>query len=63
MRTKTISNNITWHNGCVAKKDRAKQKDQKPCLVWFAGLSRSGKSTVAAALEKCLIKEGGILIC
>ena len=45
------NNNIVWHKHNVTKKERSKIKDQKPCLLWFTGLSGSGKSTIANALE------------
>ena len=38
----------------VSKDDRAQQKQQKPCIIWFTGLSGSGKTTTAVALEKRL---------
>ncbi len=43
--------NIIWHNQHVKKEDRSKLKTQKPCILWFTGLSGSGKSTIANALE------------
>lgn len=45
------SKNIQWHGGHILKEQRAKQKKQKPCVIWFTGLSGSGKSTLANALE------------
>lgn len=51
-------NNITWHNAHITKEDRSEQKRQKPCLIWFTGLSGSGKSTIANALEQALFKQG-----
>lgn len=50
--------NIVWHEHEVTKVDRAMQKDQKPCVLWFTGLSGSGKSTIAGALESALYKRG-----
>ncbi len=51
--------NLTWHEATVNKQARASQKgSQKPCILWFTGLSGSGKSTVANALEKKLFSEG-----
>lgn len=50
--------NITWHEGEVTKEDREKQLGQKGVLLWFTGLSGSGKSTVAVALEKLLHDAG-----
>ncbi len=43
--------NILWHNHKVSKQQRTKLKNQKPCILWFTGLSGSGKSTIANALE------------
>jgi len=49
-----LSENIVWHTHHIAKEERAKIKAQKPCILWFTGLSGSGKSTVANAVEKQL---------
>jgi len=43
--------NIVWHDHHVSKDERAALKDQKPCILWFTGLSGSGKSTIANAVE------------
>lgn len=45
------SENIVWHEHHVTKAQRAKIKGQKPCILWFTGLSGSGKSTIANAVE------------
>ncbi|MFK7855506.1 MAG: sulfate adenylyltransferase subunit CysN [Granulosicoccus sp.] len=42
----------------VDKTVRAKQKNQKPAIVWFTGLSGAGKSTVANLVEKQLTAKG-----
>ena len=47
---------IVWHNHHVTKEERSKIKSQKPCILWFTGLSGSGKSTVANALEAKLLE-------
>ena len=47
-------NNIVWHSSHIDKNQRAKIKNQKPCILWFTGLSGSGKSTIANALESKL---------
>jgi adenylyl-sulfate kinase len=52
------SKNITRQDQLVTKEERASLKKQKPCIIWFTGLSGSGKSTIANALEKRLHKEG-----
>ncbi len=51
------ANNITWHEGEVLKEDREKFLNQKGVVIWFTGLSASGKSTLARALEKELLKK------
>merc|ERR1711879_231321 len=43
--------NIVWHNHEVDKSIRSYMKKQQPCLLWFTGLSGSGKSTIAGAVE------------
>jgi len=47
--------NIIWHDHHVSKQERAKLKNQKPCILWFTGLSGSGKSTIANAVESKLL--------
>lgn len=49
-----MKQHIVWHDYHVTKFERSIQKKQKPCLIWFTGLSGSGKSTVANALERKL---------
>jgi len=46
--------NIVWHNHEVDKSIRSFMKKQRPCLLWFTGLSGSGKSTIAGAVESML---------
>ena len=50
--------NIVWHPTSISREQRAKQKSQKPCVLWFTGLSGSGKSTVANAVEQKLFEAG-----
>ena len=47
--------NITWHAGQVTRDMRAANLNQRGATLWFTGLSGSGKSTVAVALEQHLI--------
>ncbi|PCS22140.1 adenylyl-sulfate kinase [Candidatus Enterovibrio escicola] len=49
---------VVWHQYSIDKKYRAKQKKQHPALIWFTGLSGSGKSTIAGALEIKLAQLG-----
>jgi bifunctional enzyme CysN/CysC len=52
------SENVVWHEHKVNRIQRANQKGQKPCVIWLTGLSGSGKSTVANALEQAFFLEG-----
>lgn len=54
----STNENIVWHEHAVDKQQRSEQKNQKPCVLWFTGLSGSGKSTVAGAVEQALLKMG-----
>jgi bifunctional enzyme CysN/CysC len=46
--------NIHHHDHLISKKQHAALKQQKPIILWFTGLSGSGKSTIANQLEKTL---------
>ncbi len=50
--------NTVWHEQHITKVQRADLKQQKPCLLWYTGLSGSGKSTVANAVDALLFKLG-----
>jgi len=50
--------NVVWQDMDVSKSARAAQKLQKPGLLWFTGLSGSGKSTIANLVEKRLLDLG-----
>lgn len=50
--------NVTWHDGDITIDDRSALLGQKGATLWFTGLSGSGKSTVAVALEKALFERG-----
>lgn len=52
----STSNNIRWHDHSIQREQRAVQKQQKPCLIWFTGLSGAGKSTIANALDTILLQ-------
>lgn len=49
-----MSTNTVWHEHHVSQKQRSILKQQNPCILWFTGLSGSGKSTVANAVENLL---------
>jgi bifunctional enzyme CysN/CysC len=46
--------NIQWQPLSLGKTERAAQKQQRPAIVWFTGLSGAGKSTIANSLEQQL---------
>ena len=43
--------NLCWHEGNLAREERWVRLGQRGTTIWFTGLSGSGKSTVAAAVE------------
>jgi len=51
---KQVATNVVWHDGEISRDDRYQILRQKGATVWFTGLSGSGKSTIAVALEKAL---------
>jgi adenylylsulfate kinase len=50
--------NVTWHEGDVTREEREVNLGQKGATLWMTGLSASGKSTIAVALEKVLLARG-----
>jgi bifunctional enzyme CysN/CysC len=50
--------NIAWQPLTIGKTERAVQKQQKPGIVWFTGLSGAGKSTIANILDQKLFALG-----
>ncbi len=55
---KSGATNVSWQASDVTRAERAQLKGQKPCCLWFTGLSGSGKSTVASRLERQLLTLG-----
>lgn len=51
------SSNITWHPS-LSRAERNSFRKQKGFTIWFTGLSASGKSTIATALEQHLLHLG-----
>ncbi len=51
-------NNVIWHDGHVKKADRNRLNNHKSGLIWFTGLSASGKSTIAHYVEEKLFERG-----
>jgi adenylylsulfate kinase len=59
MTNKTSNNNnVTWFDGYVNRKDREALHGHKGAVIWFTGLSASGKSTIAHLAEKELHSRG-----
>jgi adenylylsulfate kinase len=55
--------NITFHEGKVTAEERRALTKNKPAVIWLTGLSASGKSTIAVALEQVLIQRGHVAYC
>ncbi|MEO1717998.1 MAG: adenylyl-sulfate kinase [Planctomycetota bacterium] len=56
--TEVKATNVHWHEGNLTREERFKALGSKGCTLWFTGLSASGKSTVASALEQVLVQQG-----
>ncbi|MEZ9120635.1 adenylyl-sulfate kinase [Vibrio cyclitrophicus] len=54
----SVSADVVWHNSTVTHADRVALKQQRSVCLWFTGLSGSGKSTVANAVESKLLQMG-----
>jgi bifunctional enzyme CysN/CysC len=52
------ASNVHWQATSIAKRQRAEIKAQKPAVLWFTGLSGSGKSTIANRVESVLHADG-----
>lgn len=50
--------NVTWHDGNISRSERFKALNATGATLWFTGLSASGKSTIACALEQVLVNRG-----
>jgi adenylylsulfate kinase len=50
--------NVTWHEQSVSREMRERSNSHKGCVIWFTGLSGSGKSTVANTLDHILHQKG-----
>lgn len=58
--TSPDSNHLTWHAPLLEQEARESCLNQKGCVLWFTGLSGSGKSTVARAFEQRLVSKGRV---
>jgi adenylylsulfate kinase len=55
------SRSVVFHSGRVGRAERERLVGQQGCAVWLTGLSGSGKSTIARALEAALYAEGRLV--
>jgi adenylylsulfate kinase len=53
-----VSQDVYWHESVISRNDREERNGHKGCVMWFTGLSASGKSTTAHALEAALFQRG-----
>ncbi|MED7787541.1 adenylyl-sulfate kinase [Francisella sp. 19X1-34] len=53
-----MSKNIVWHDSSVSADERSCHKNHKAVVLWYTGLSGSGKSTIANAVDRILHQKG-----
>jgi len=53
-----MTENVVWQSHKIGKAERSRSSGPKPCVLWFTGLSGSGKSTIADTLEVRLNEMG-----
>jgi adenylyl-sulfate kinase len=53
-----MSTNVVWQEYAVSRATRPLSRRQRPCMLWFTGLSGSGKTTVAGLVEQRLAALG-----
>lgn len=53
-----MNENVVWHQASVKHDERVAQKRHQPILLWYTGLSGSGKSTIANAVDRKLFELG-----
>ncbi len=58
MKDKADKKNVTWFDGYLTREEREKLHGHKGAVIWFTGLSASGKSTIAHLVERLLYKKG-----
>lgn len=54
----TTDPKVVWHQASVSSQQRAEKLGQRGCVIWFTGLSGSGKSTIANAVDQLLVARG-----
>ena len=53
-----MTKNIVWHEASVTKEESQEKWGQKSVILWFTGLSASGKSTIANAFARQVFNRG-----
>jgi bifunctional enzyme CysN/CysC len=53
-----VTPGVVWHPGAVSREERAAVTGGEGAVIWFTGLSGSGKSSVAVEVEKALVARG-----
>jgi adenylylsulfate kinase len=53
-----MNNNVVWHHATVTRRRREDMNGHRSAILWFTGLSNSGKSTIAHATEERLHRRG-----
>ena len=56
--TEQLATNVKWHDHAVSREERARLNGHKGAVLWFTGLSGSGKSSVANAVDRLLFEQG-----
>lgn len=54
----TCSPNVTWHDSTLSRARRWDSLRARGATIWLTGLPSSGKSTIGAAIEECLVERG-----
>jgi adenylylsulfate kinase len=54
----TEARNLTWHAASITKQERHVKNGHRSCVLWFTGLSGSGKSSIANAVSSELHRRG-----
>ncbi|MCL5049329.1 MAG: adenylyl-sulfate kinase [Firmicutes bacterium] len=53
-----MNEDIVWHDASVSNQERREHKGHGACVLWYTGLSGSGKSTIANAVDRKLFERG-----
>ena len=56
--TNQASDNVVWHKQSITSQQRSDKNGHRPAILWYTGLSGSGKSTVANAVDQKLFELG-----